>query len=107
VARAPGVNGECASKARMVGSHRERLLTVRGVKEAAAAAFQWCVRLRWSPVGSDRADGTSAERGVREQPPIIGKANAGGAHRGGGRTVATVPIPATLVALRSSGLDNK
>jgi hypothetical protein len=72
-----------------------------------AAAFWWWVWLRWSPAGSDRSCGTSGERGVRERPPITGKANTGGAHRGGGRTAVTVPIPMALVALRSAGSDKK
>jgi hypothetical protein len=44
---------------------------------------------------------------VREWPPIEGKANVGGADRGGGRMVAAAPISTALVALRSAGSDAK
>jgi hypothetical protein len=44
---------------------------------------------------------------VREWPPIEGKANVGGADRGGGRMVAAAPISTTLVALWSAGSDAK
>jgi hypothetical protein len=58
-------------------------------------------------MSSDRSCSTSGERGVREWPPIKGKANVGGADHGGGRMVAVAPISTALVALRSAGSDAK